>query len=220
MTFFKASLRASPILLVLGALALTTACSDSAQQNPAQAGAASDTVTSAATQPAHGAAPPAAGGQAPKQNQGLVKAVETAGAYTYARVDVGGDEFWLATSITALEPGTEVAWKDYAMMTNFRSKTLDREFERILFVDRVYPAGGQAASPRRGVVAESMNAAGYSFIRVDENGASIWLAAPETALEIGQTVEWRGGGQMRNFTSRSLNRVFDAIIFVDRVQTS
>ena len=72
----------------------------------------------------------------------------------------------------------------------------------------------------RTVVAESLSAAGYSFIRVDENGQSVWLAAPETALEVGQTVEWQGGGQMRNFTSRSLNRVFDAIIFVDRVQAS
>jgi hypothetical protein len=72
----------------------------------------------------------------------------------------------------------------------------------------------------RGVVAESMNAAGYSFIRVDENGHSIWLAAPETSIRIGQSIQWQGGTQMRNFTSRSLNRVFDEIIFVSAVRVS
>ena len=220
MTLFKARLRASPVFLVLGALALTTACSESVQQDPAQSGSASDSVAGAAIHASPGAAPPAGRPQPGGQNQGLVKAVETAGAYTYARVDVGGEEVWVATTITALEPGTEVSWKDHAAMTNFRSKALDRKFEKILFVDRLYLPGEQAAQSRRGVVAESMNAAGYSFIRVDENGQSVWLAAPEIALEVGQTVEWQGGGQMRNFTSRSLDRVFDEIIFVDRVQTS
>ena len=89
-----------------------------------------------------------------------------------------------------------------------------------VFVDRLFSAAGKAAAERRGIVAESMNAAGYSFIRVDEKGGSVWLAAPETPLEVGQTIEWTGGGAMHNFTSRSLNRVFDEIIFVDSVQIS
>ena len=220
MNFFETRLRASRVLLVLGAMALATACTDSTQQDPAQSAAETAVAVHPAVQPTPAASPAAAQGGAPRQNQGVVRAVEIAGAYTYARVDVDGDEFWLATTITALEPGAEVAWKDYAMMTNFRSKALDREFEQILFVDRLLPVGGQTASLRRGVVAESLNAAGYSFIRVDEDGHSVWLAAPEIALEVGQTVEWQGGGQMRNFTSRSLDRVFDEIIFVDRVQIS
>jgi hypothetical protein len=154
----------------------------------------------------------------PKQNQGVVKTVKMGGGYTYAMVDIGGDDFWLATTMTALQPGQEIAWQDYAMMANFKSKALNQEFDQILFVDRLIDSAAMAQ--HRGVVAESMNAAGYSFIRVDENGHSIWLAAPETSIRIGQSIQWQGGTQMRNFTSRSLNRVFDEIIFVSAVRVS
>lgn len=144
--------------------------------------------------------------------------VKMAGGYTYAMVDIGGDDFWLATAMTALQPGQSIAWQDYTMMTNFKSKALNQEFDQILFVDRLVDSAAMAQ--HRGIVAESMNAAGYSFIRVDENGQSTWLAAPETSIKIGQSIRWQGGTQMRNFTSRSLNRVFDKIIFVSTVHAS
>jgi len=220
MNHFKARLRSSPAILALAVLSLATACSDSAQQGQTQSIAESEAATMAAIKQANAANRPPTQAITPKQNRGLVKAVEIAGGYTYARVDVSGDEFWLATTMTALNPGEEVAWKDYVMMKHFKSKALNREFDQILFVDRLFIAAGEAATARRGIVAESLNAAGYSFIRVDENGSSVWLAAPETPLEVGQTIEWVGGGEMHNFTSRSLNRVFDEIIFVDSVQIS
>lgn len=154
----------------------------------------------------------------PKQNQGLVKSIEVAGGYSYLEVDVSGETFWLATTPIQLQVGDQIAWQDYAMMTNFSSKTLNRVFDRILFVDRVFSETSVASHPRRGIVAESMNAAGYSFMRLDENGSSIWLAAPETRIEVGQSIEWQGGTLMRNFTSRSLNRKFDEITFVSVVR--
>lgn len=209
----NAWLRSSSATLLVVALLLSAACTDSAQQNQQQTKvenqAATITAIKAANTPGK-----------PQQNQGVVNLVEMAGGYTYARVDIGGTDFWLATMMTELRPGEKIAWKDYAMMKNFSSKALNREFDQIMFVDRVFKETTVAAAPRQGIVAESMNAAGYSFIRVDENGSSLWLAAPETALEVGQSIRWSGGGQMRNFTSRSLNRVFDEIIFVDSVQTS
>lgn len=220
MKHIKARLRPGPVVVALAVLSLATACSDSAQPDQVKSKAESEAATMAAIKEANPAEPTRAQAGIPKQNRGLVKAVEMAGGYTYARVDVDGDEFWLATTMTALAPGDEVVWKDYAMMRHFKSKALNREFDQILFVDRLLTAGGEAAAQRRGVVAESMNAAGYSFIRVDENGSSVWLAAPETPLEVGQTIEWSGGGEMHNFTSRSLDRVFDEIIFVDSVQIS
>jgi len=220
MKHFKAGLRSSLAIQVLAVLSLATACSDSAQQNQAQPKAESEAATMAAIKQANAVNSVPTQASTPKQNRGLVKEVEMAGGYTYARVDVGGDEFGLATTMTTVNPGEEVAWKDYAMMKHFRSKALNREFDQILFVDRLFTAAAESAAPRRGIVAESMIAAGYSFIRVDENGSSVWLAAPETTLEVGQTIEWSGGGEMHNFTSRSLNRVFDEIIFVDSVQIS
>jgi len=216
----KARLCSSPAILTLAILSLATACNDSTPQSEAQSKAESEAATMTAIKQANAGKSAATQAGVPKQNRGLVKEVEMAGGYTYARVDVGGDEFWLATTMTVLHQGEEVAWKDYAMMKHFKSKALNREFDQLLFVDRLFTAATELATPRRGIVAESMSAAGYSFIRVEENGSSIWLAAPETTLEVGQTIEWSGGGEMRNFTSRSLNRVFDQIIFVDRVQIS
>lgn len=217
---FKTGFRSSPVILALAVLSLATACSDSIQQNQTLSKAESEAAAMAAIQQANAVNRAPSQASKPRQNRGVVKEVEMAGGYTYARVDVGGDEFWLATTMTALSPGEEVAWKDYAMMKHFRSKVLNREFDQVMFVDRLFTAAAESTAPRRGIVAESMNAAGYSFIRVDENGSSIWLAAPETTLEVGQSIEWSGGGEMHNFTSRSLNRVFDEIIFVDSVQGS
>lgn len=156
----------------------------------------------------------------PKQNKGLVKSVEMGGGYAYIEVNVSGETFWLATTPTQLQVGDSIAWQNYAVMTNFSSKALNRVFDRILFVDRIFSENSVASHSHRGIVAESMNAAGYSFIRIDENGSSIWLAAPETRIEVGQSIEWQGGTLMRNFTSRSLNREFDEITFVSAVRAT
>ena len=99
---------------------------------------------------------------------------------------------------TAVQPGQKIAWSDYAPMNNFKSKALGREFEQILFVDRVIGEQSASQALQQGVVAESLNAAGYSFIRVDQSG----------------------GSPMRNFTSRSLDRTFDEILFVGAVHSS
>ena len=156
----------------------------------------------------------------PRQNKGTVKSNQPAGGYSYLEVDIDGDTFWLATSISSVKPGDRIAWQDYAMMTNFTSKALQREFSQIMFVDRIMSESALASRPHSGTVIESMNAAGYSYIRVEENGANVWLAVPETKIEIGQSISWSGGAPMRNFTSRSLQRNFDEIFFVNAIQGS
>jgi hypothetical protein len=156
----------------------------------------------------------------PAQNKGVVKSSEMAGGYSYIEVDISGDIFWLATAISDVKPGDRIAWNDYAMMTNFRSKTLNREFSQILFVDRVMTESSLASRSHSGIVIESMNSAGYSYIHVEENGTRIWLAAPETKIEVGQSIRWNSGAPMRNFTSQSLNREFNEIFFVSAVQKS
>jgi uncharacterized protein (DUF2147 family) len=213
MKLIKPGLILSPVILLGTVLILAAGCSESVQQGQQQSG--SDNNAAAMTAAKATAAP-----AKPKQNQGVVKSVEVAGGYTYALVDVGGDDFWLATAVTEVQPGAEVAWRDYAMMKNFKSKSLNREFDQILFVDRLVNPSAATAQNHQGIVEESMEAAGYSFIRVRENGKSVWLAAPATPVEVGQSIQWSGGGQMRNFTSRSLDRVFDEITFVNAVHVS
>lgn len=189
------------------------------------AGCSEASNSSAATAPGNAAqaqtsAPVETASSLPARNAGLVMSNEMAGGYSYLEVDVDGAVFWLATSVTGVKPGDRVAWRDYAVMANFKSKALDREFVRILFVDRVMAETEAVARSHRGTVVESMNAAGYSYIQVEENGSRIWLAAPQTTIEVGQSILWSGGTPMRNFNSRSLERNFDEIIFVSAVQGS
>lgn len=199
-----------PVVVLIAALA-TSACTESAPQ--AQSVQPAPDAEPQADRAAVVSTPPA-------RNRGVVADAITAGGYSYIEVDIDGARYWLATLATAVQPGMKIEWQQYAVMNNFSSKALGRNFEQILFVDRVFTDRITASGPRRGIVTDSVNAAGYSFIHVDENGSSVWLAAPETPLDAGQAIEWSGGSLMRNFTSRTLDRVFEEIIFVGAVQGS
>ena len=221
MKAYKSLAQRIRITLPAIAILLAAGCSETAPPAATQAAAGQQTTGTAAVETASAAASQAENrNRMPSQNKGVVKTSQTAGAYTYMQVDIAGEDFWLATTATAVQPGQKIAWRDYAPMNNFKSKSLGREFEQILFVDRVFSEQAVSEAVQRGVVEELMKAAGYSFIRVDQNGSSIWLAAPEISIEIGQSISWSGGAPMRNFTSRSLDRTFDQILFVGAVHSS
>ena len=65
----------------------------------------------------------------------------------------------------------------------------------------------------KGKVLETMNAAGYTYVQVDENGQKLWLAVMETKVNVGDTVEFPDSPPMLNFQSKSLKRTFEKIIF-------
>ncbi len=69
--------------------------------------------------------------------QSTVDEVLTGGGYTYVRVVVEGDELWLAGPRVAVSEGQTITWRGGAPMDGFRSSTLDRSFEKILFVDAI-----------------------------------------------------------------------------------
>ncbi len=64
-----------------------------------------------------------------------------------------------------------------------------------------------------GKVAETMNAGGYTYMQLENNGQKIWVAGPQTAVTVGQQVVCQQGMVMRNFTSPTLKRTFESIIF-------
>lgn len=68
-----------------------------------------------------------------------------------------------------------------------------------------------------GIIIETMDAAGYTYMNIDENGNKFWIAAPLTAVEKGAKVSFYEQIWMPNFTSESLNRTFDNILFVGGV---
>lgn len=70
----------------------------------------------------------------------------------------------------------------------------------------------------RGTVLETMNAAGYTYVLLDTAEGQRWVAAQQTPVAVGDTVQTNQGMAMRNFTSQSLNRTFEVIYFSGALQ--
>lgn len=64
-----------------------------------------------------------------------------------------------------------------------------------------------------GKVVETMNAGGYTYICIEKNGKQTWVAVPDMSVSVGQNMTFQPGQEMKHFTSKSLNRTFDSIIF-------
>lgn len=64
-----------------------------------------------------------------------------------------------------------------------------------------------------GKVVETMNSGGYTYVSLDNSGKKTWVAMPQTTVKVGQNVTCQPGMPMENFTSKTLNRTFDRVIF-------
>ena len=65
-----------------------------------------------------------------------------------------------------------------------------------------------------GKVMEKQDVTPYTYIRLDDGaGNQVWAAVPITELEIGEEITLKDGFVMTNFTSKTLNRTFESIIF-------
>lgn len=58
-----------------------------------------------------------------------------AGSYSYLRVSENDNSYWIAVPKADLKKGDVIKFSHYMEMKNFRSETLDRTFESVLFVD-------------------------------------------------------------------------------------
>ncbi len=65
----------------------------------------------------------------------------------------------------------------------------------------------------KGSVVETMNAAGYTYLCLENEGQKRWAAIPESQVSVGDQVEISQGMVMTNFSSKTLGRTFDEIIF-------
>ncbi len=65
----------------------------------------------------------------------------------------------------------------------------------------------------RGVVTETMNSGGYTYLQLDHQGTKEWFAVPESLVRVGDEVQVQPGMQMGAYTSKTLNRTFDKIVF-------
>ena len=66
-----------------------------------------------------------------------------------------------------------------------------------------------------GKVVETMDAGGYTYVCLEKNGKKTWVAVSQmkTKVAVGSKMAFQPGQEMQNFTSKSLGRTFDSIIF-------
>jgi hypothetical protein len=64
-----------------------------------------------------------------------------------------------------------------------------------------------------GKVVETMNSGGYTYILLEKDGEKTWVAVREMEIAVGQEISFEPGHEMSNFTSNTLNRTFDRIVF-------
>lgn len=78
-------------------------------------------------------------------------------------------------------------------------------------------AHGQAAAaspePIHGKIVETMNSGGYTYVQLDTGKEKLWVATPLMKVSVGQEVNLARGIEMADFTSNTLKRTFDRIIF-------
>jgi len=79
------------------------------------------------------------------------------------------------------------------------------------------PTPAETPGATSGTVVETMNAAGYTYVYVDDGTKKIWAAAPEFAVKVGDEVMVPEGMAMHNYHSQSMDRDFDVVYFVESV---
>ncbi len=70
-------------------------------------------------------------------NRGEVISIIPTSNYTYIEVSHNDVNRWLAAPSVELKTGDKVKYADGAVMTNFYSKTLEREFSEVLFIYKI-----------------------------------------------------------------------------------
>jgi hypothetical protein len=68
------------------------------------------------------------------------------------------------------------------------------------------------------VVQEVIQGNSYTYLNVKEADALIWIAISKSEMEIGETISFKNPLEMKNFTSKELDRIFETIYFVGRIE--
>lgn len=81
------------------------------------------------------------------------------------------------------------------------------------------PATATQTTAISGKVAETFNSGGYTYVAVEKEGQRTWIASTPVTVTLGQKVSFKTGLVMHNFTSNSLKRTFETIVFSDGLVT-
>ncbi len=74
-------------------------------------------------------------------------------------------------------------------------------------------AAPSAGGTLSGTVLETMDSGGYTYLQLDTGLSKPWVAIPQSAIKVGEKVDCQPGMVMNNFSSKTLNKTFDTIVF-------
>lgn len=177
--------------------------------------------------------------QAQRLEGKVTEKIDAAG-YSYLQVETAKGPQWAAVPVNELAKGTAVVIDVQAFMQNFESKTLKRTWPVIAFgtvsspapsapTAAPAPAAGAPAMenphakglpktvstpPLDGTVVERLDAGVYTYLRLKTaSGETTWAAVPRAEVPNGMTVRIKNPQPMDGFTSPSLKRSFEHIVF-------
>ncbi|MHC5161197.1 MAG: DNA-binding protein [Planctomycetota bacterium] len=79
----------------------------------------------------------------------------------------------------------------------------------------------QQTMPASGVhtveVQEVIQGNSYTYLNVKDEDSTSWIAISKSEMEVGETISYKNPLEMKNFPSKELERTFDTIYFVGRV---
>ena len=70
---------------------------------------------------------------------------------------------------------------------------------------------------QKATVISSQDVPQFTYLEVKQGDQTRWLAASTIAVKKGDVIQFDNGSTMTNFTSKTLNRTFPSITFVNRV---
>lgn len=88
-----------------------------------------------------------------------------------------------------------------------------------VFSEQKSPSGTVQKLPENeGIVISVLDTTGYTYMELDNGGKRFWIAAPTTQVKAGDHIRFVENMTMHNFTSKTLNRTFNRLIFVTSTQ--
>jgi hypothetical protein len=72
--------------------------------------------------------------------------------------------------------------------------------------------------PKTGKVLKAMHAGGYTYMEVENHGKRFWIATTMMNVQRNDHISWSDAAVMKNFTSSTLRKTFDEILFVTAAQ--
>ena len=141
---------------------------------------------------------------------GKVTEVLNSGGYTYVEVDTGSEKVWAATSTTPVKVGDSIAFTTEMPMTNFHSKSMNRDFPLLYFVNQFISDSSKQAvssaapSSPHGKISNEATAMAVAGIDKVEGGNTIAEIYAEKEKFDGKMIRVRG--QVTKYTANVMGK--------------